>query len=399
MMLQHDIAIIGAGPVGIAAALSLEKAGRDVALIAPSERHFDSGRTAALMTPSLDFLDPLLPEGALEAIGAELAGIRIIDVTGGIFRAPTTTFRASEIDQDRFGLNLPNDALVELLESAAGRSEGVTRITASLTGMEQDHSSVTLELDNGDTIEARIVIGADGKHSRVRELSGIACRSWSYKQSALTFHISHERDHLDISTEFHTREGPFTLVPLADGKCSVVWMMRPDKAEALIGEPPQAFAKLAQETCHSLLGKLSLIGERALIPMSGLSASMLAKGRVALIGEAAHAFPPIGAQGLNLGIRDVRDLAKALDGASDAEAALRRYAAMRRTDVLLRTAAVDGLNRSLLAAFAPLDALRGFGMTMLASFSPLRKAVMRAGIGDAGGFLPRFGYGNKSAGR
>ncbi len=406
MIIQHDIAVVGGGPVGLTAALALAGAGRDVGLITPAETHFDKGRTAALMAPALELLGDLMPIGKLETVGATLAAIRIIDVTGALFRAPTLTFRAAEIGLDRFGLNIPNDRLVESLRQQVDATSGIKTVSAALLESEDQQGGLLLKLDNGQEISVRAAIAADGKRSAMRGLAGISTREWSYPQAALTFHVRHERDHLDTSTEFHTREGPFTLVPLSDGLSSVVWMMKPDRAQDLLAQKPAEFARAAQQTCQAILGRLTLASERALIPMSGLRASTMSKGRVALVGEAAHAFPPIGAQGLNLGIRDVRDLAKALDGGNDMDAAFRRYAAMRQADVMLRTAAVDALNRSLLAGFLPFDALRGLGMSALGSISPLRRAVMRLGIGNSASLFPfpvqaegSPVYGNRSAGR
>jgi 2-octaprenyl-6-methoxyphenol hydroxylase len=390
-----SIAVIGGGPVGLAAALALAEHGHEVALIAPAEARFDAGRTAAVMQPGLDLLGPLLPEGALENIGAELQGIRIIDVTGALLRAPTLTFRASEIGLDRFGLNLPNDKLVAVLREAAFRHEHIHLVDGMLDAIHETSSEIAVMLDTGQTIRAAVAIGADGKQSRLRSIAGIATRDWTYRQTALTFHLHHERDHLDISTEFHTREGPLTFVPLGKGLCSTVWMMRPERAEALLAMPEKEFAAEARRASHALLGGLTLASARGSIPMTGLSAADLAKGRIALVGESAHAFPPIGAQGLNLGLRDVRDLADLLKSGPLSPAELKRYAAKRRADVSLRTAAVDALNRSLLAGFLPFDALRGAGIGAIGAFSPLRRAVMRMGIGG----LPAMAQGKRSAGR
>ncbi len=358
------------------------------------------------MHPALELLSKLAPLEALEAIGAPLAGIRIIDVTGSLIRAPAITFRASEIGLDRFGLNLPNDRLVEVLAAEAAANDRIIWRDARLTGLSAHGEGVVLDLDDGGApLEADLAVGADGKTSPLRDLAGIAARRWSYPQTALTFHVRHQRDHFDISTEFQTREGPFTLVPLSDRLSSVVWMMKPDRAETLLALDDAAFAREAEQQSQRMLGKLTLASGRAAIPMGGLSASSLAKGRIALVGEAAHAFPPIGAQGLNLSLRDVRDLVTALSGSGDVAARLQRYASMRQADVALRTTAVDALNRSLISDFLPFDALRVLGMSAVGAFSPLRRAVMRAGIGDMAGLFPklperpRFLQGNRSAGR
>jgi 2-octaprenyl-6-methoxyphenol hydroxylase len=235
------------------------------------------------------------------------------------------------------------------------------------------------------------VVAADGQKSRLREAAGIEARRWSYPQSALTVILAHDRDHGDASTEFHTRDGPFTLVPLSGRRSSLVWVTKPERAAGLAELDDARLGLAIERQAHSLLGRTRVDGPRGMVPLSGLSVRRYATSRLALVGEAAHVFPPIGAQGLNLGFRDVaalRDAAveargRGLDPGSDA--ALRPYQRSRDLDVPLRRAAVDGLNRSLLSDLLPLDLARGAGLLLMSSFGPLRRAVMREGV------LPRFG--------
>jgi 2-octaprenyl-6-methoxyphenol hydroxylase len=392
IMKRLDLIVVGAGPIGLSMALSLEAAGHEVAIVAPEPR-FDAGRTAAVMAPSLDFLAPLLPPDALARIGWPLAGIRIIDATGALFRAPTITFRAAEMGLEHFGLNLPNDAMVHALEAAAA-ARGIQRFNAACVSLHETATGIEINLADGTALAANGIVGADGRNSVVREAAGISMRSWTYDQSALTFHIQHSVDHLDISTELHTREGPLTFVPLAQGQSSVVWMAKAATAQGLAELGEAAFLARLREASHALMGKVQLAGTQSLIPMSGLTARSFAKGRVALIGEAAHAFPPIGAQGLNLGLRDVRDLGESLRATDDIVKAFDSYARMRLGDVGLRTMAVDALNRSLLLGFLPVDALRSAGFAALSSIPMLKQTVMRLGIGQSRPFelpsLPGF---------
>jgi 2-octaprenyl-6-methoxyphenol hydroxylase len=257
------------------------------------------------------------------------------------------------------------------------------------------NGAATLALASGSSIRAPLVVAADGRKSQLREQAGIAARSWAYPQAALTTILAHDRDHRDTSTEFHTRSGPFTLVPLPGRRSSLVWVMRPSDAERLGGLADEALSLVIERQAQSLLGSMRIDGPRGLVPLSGLSVQHYRGSRLALVGEAAHVFPPIGAQGLNLGLRDVAALRDVVVDARDegedvgGAVALSRYQRSRALDVRLRSAAVDGLNRTLLTDFLPVDFARGVGLLALAGIGPLRRAAMREGIMPSAG-APRL---------
>jgi 2-octaprenyl-6-methoxyphenol hydroxylase len=312
----------------------------------------------------------------------------MIDATGRLLRAPTTMFRAAEAGQADFGVSLTNARIVALLAEAAAAHPSITVIPADATAVEPaSPGGFRLATDEGGTLDAPVLVAADGQRSMAREAAGIRVRQWSYPQTALTFVVTHARDHEDVSTELHTAEGPFTLVPNGPRQSTVVWMMAAERAERLMRLDDGAFAREAERTCRSILGRLTLAGGRGAYPMRGLLAERFAAPGLALVGESGHAFPPIGAQGLNLGFRDADTLAAAVAGvlaaggdlsAPDALAAWDRG---RRRDAGLRTAGVDLFNRSLLTWLAPVDALRGAGLAALRAIPPLRRAAMRLGMG------------------
>jgi 2-octaprenyl-6-methoxyphenol hydroxylase len=212
-------------------------------------------------------------------------------------------------------------------------------------------------------------------------------------------HLAHRLPHGDFSTEFHTRSGPFTLVPLppsaaAPNRSSLVWVMGKEEARRREELDDGALSREIERQSHSLLGAIRIEGERGFFPMARQIVPKIVGDRLALVGDAAHVLPPIGAQGLNLGLRDVKAIiACAIEARAEGRdiggpETLRAYEHARRADIALRTSAVDGLNRALLAHFAPLDFMRGAGLSTLSSIPPLRRLVMRAGIGPRLARLP-----------
>src|SRR3954453_802318 len=287
-----DVAVVGAGAVGAAAALALARDGVSPCLIGRSDMRPD-GRTVALLHGSIRLLEALGVWPALRPQAAPLVTMRIIDDSGSLFRPPPVAFQASEIGLEAFGWNIENTALVAGLIEAA-RAEPHLQLTSEDAGKTTLGEDVaTIALSGGSAVAARLVVAADGRNSRLREAAGIATRSWSYPQSALATHLSHERDHRDASTEFHTRSGPFTLVPMAGRRSSLVWVTNRHHAERLPKPNDPRRAGAIGRQAQSILGKMRVAGPRGLIPMSGLSVERYVADRLALVGEAAHVFPPI----------------------------------------------------------------------------------------------------------
>lgn len=384
---DEPLLIVGAGPVGLATALALDTAGLPVTLVAGRQRPADDGRAAAIMEDGLTFLDGIGAGEVIRRAGAPLTGIRIIDATNRLFRAPTVLFRATEIGERAFGSSLLTSGIVRLLAEEVARRPGITRLDRNVTRAEIISGKACLTLDDGQQLLVPLAIAADGRKSLLRESAGISSRAWSYPQSALTFAVKHSRDHDDISSEFHTAEGPFTLVPAGERQSTIVWMMQPSRAEGLMAAGPAVIAREAEATSRSLLGKLEVASTIGHYPMSGLSVDRMAAGPVLLVGETAHAFPPIGAQGLNLGLRDARDLARLLSrfagkvGELAGSPAVLAWDRDRRRDATVTTAGVDALNRSLLSSLLPVQLARGLAMSALGSSSPLRRVAMNLGMG------------------
>lgn len=378
-----DCLVVGGGAAGLASAIGLARAGLSVRVIGVPDAPRDDGRSAALFQSSLDFLGRLGIEERLKAYGAPLRAIRIVDITGALIRAPTTTFNSAEIGQEAFGWNIPNARIVEVLIAAARETSGLGVSGEFFDGVEDLGDRLRVTLVGGETLETRTLIGADGQKSRVREAAGINHRVKPYPQAAITCRLTHPKDHEDVSLEFHTREGPFTFVPVGDHASALVWIMKPEKAKAMLALSREALADAITRRSSAALGPVTIEGPIASVRLQKLIADALVSGRIALVGEAAHAFPPIGAQGLNLGLKDVEALVKRLGDAKrtddDLVAALAAYASDRKLDVEMRSAGVDLLNSALIADLLPLDLARAAGLAILRDVSPIRRLAMRIG--------------------
>lgn len=387
-MSKFEVAVIGGGLAGMIAAVALARGGRNVALVAPPAPKEDR-RTTALMDQSIRFLDRLTLWERLRPAAAPLASMRIIDGTNRLLRAPTTTFRSAEVGLDAFGYNFPNKALIDLLETAIAAEGNITRFTGMAETIGVAPDAVTVALADGEEIVADFAVGADGRKSKLRETVGIDVRTWSYPQSAMVLNFAHTLPHQNISTEFHAEHGPFTQVPLPGNRSSLVWVQNPSDAAARIELSLAELGNVVEERMQSILGKVAVEEGAQIWPLSGMMAHRFGKGRVALVGEAAHVFPPIGAQGLNLSLRDIMALSDLLSAraelpvAADAGSSFDRK---RRADIMTRTASVDLLNRSLLSDFLPVQVLRAAGLHVLSAIPPLRNIVMREGIEPGRGF-------------
>ena len=378
-----DISVVGAGPAGLVAGLACAKAGLRTVIIGPPSNPLD-GRTSALFGGSIDLLKTLGIWPDLAAVSEPIAGIRIVDASGGLVRAPELLFEAREAGMGAFGYNIPNAALTRALEAACAGS--LTRVVcAGVTDFDLGHDQVTLSSEAG-SVTARLAVAADGRSSASRRAARIEVSTWSYPQSAIVTTFSHHRDHRNISTELHRRVGPLTVVPGPGRTSNLVWIDTHEEIARLLALDDLSFGQELNNGLKGLLGTLSAFAPRQAFRLTGQTAQSLAKNRVVLVGEAAHVIPPIGAQGLNLSFRDAAALAEIAgeakrDGSNvGGDDMLSRYERARRADVGSRVFAVDLLNRSLLSNIPGVSLARGFGLFALAASPFLRARVMREGI-------------------
>ncbi len=384
--------VVGGGATGLTAAVALASAGIETTLVsvqAPTDN-----RTTALIASSVTALDTLGVWSRCGGHAAPLETMRIVDDSRRLWRAPEVCFSAQEIGLDAFGWNIENRHLLAALSSRAAEITTLMMVEDEAVTMRIGDAHVEVATHAGTAIRGRLLIGADGRGSRTRSLAGIATTRRGTGQTALTFNLSHTRAHKNISTEFHTEHGPFTLVPLPGLRSSLVCVVTRRDVQRLTHLNALALAEELERRAHSILGKFTVERGRGVFELAVETAAHLAAHRVVLVGEAAHTLPPIGAQGLNLGLRDAATIAEI---AGDARRAgkdvgapdvTQEYERRRRLDVASRTLAVDLLNRSLLSDFLPVQGARGLGLYALDRVGPLRRATMRAGVEAP--FAPRL---------
>jgi 2-octaprenyl-6-methoxyphenol hydroxylase len=380
-----DAIVVGGGPVGLTAAIALASCGVQTALIAPPRSGLDY-RTTALLHGSVAALKALGVWDACCSHAAPLRSIRLVDDTSRLLRAPEAYFLAEEIDLEAFGHNVENRYLLAALEARAKTLPSLVCIAGQAANVELAPGHATVVLKSGERLSGKLLVGADGRGSACRAAAGIALTRWGpASQYALTLSFTHTRTHQHASIEFHTEWGPFTLVPLPARRSSLVYVMNAADHQRVCTLSDRELGEEIENRSHSVLGKVEVEPGRGFFPLSTETAAAFSGLRLALLGEAAHVLPPIGAQGLNLGLRDAATLAElvaeAARNGSDIGASelLGRYDRMRRHDIMSRTVAVDLLNRSLLSDFLPWQATRGLGLFLMQQIAPLRRAAMREG--------------------
>jgi 2-octaprenyl-6-methoxyphenol hydroxylase len=409
---EFEAVIVGAGMTGATLALALASAGISVAIVDTqplstlTAPEFD-GRASAIAYANFRQWRAL---GVGEALAAQAQPIRSIMVTDG--PAPGASagsplpvflhFDAAEIadttapeGDEPLGWMLENRHIRAVLNAALERAGVTVFAPATVDALETTGALASVRLADGRGLRAPIVIGADGRGSRVRQAAQISVSGWTYAQSGVVATVALERPHDGVAHQYFLPGGPLAILPLTGDRASLVWTEKASRADALAQGSPQAFEAYLARRFGEMLGRPRLLGPRFTYPLKLQIADSLTAPRVALIGDAAHAVHPLAGQGLNMGLKDVAALAEVLVDARrigedfGGPLALERYARWRRFDAASLAVTTDLMSRLFSNDHPSVRAVRGVGMALVNRIAPARRLFMRdsgASLGD----LPRL---------
>ncbi len=348
-------------------------------------------RSTAFLQPARNTLKSAGIWAHLEDYATPLDIMRLADAGGETNKVrQVADFVAAEISDEPFAWNLPNWLLRREMQKRINELDTVT----FLTGVETKRITTRTDrayvhLSNQTQVDCKLVLAADGRNSPTRDMLEIKTKTWRFGQKAIVFSVSHPCSHDNISTEIHRSGGPFTVVPLHDVDdthfSAVVWMEKGPKAAALMALDDDIFMKTANARSCDILGDMKLASRRMIWPIISRLADKLYGPRTALIAEAAHVIPPIGAQGLNMSLTDIQcllDLSLESPDAMGGPVMLAAYQKARFGDIKMRVNGVNMLNRAAMTNSDTLKALRLKGLQTLHGFAPVRKSLMRKGLGS-----------------
>ena len=392
---RTEVAVGGAGFAGLALAIALRQALGDpfaVTVIDPTLAHAQSkdprasaiAAAARRLFEAIDVWDAVAPN-AQPILDMMVTDSKLDDAVRPTF----LTFGGDVEEGEPFAHMVENRHLVDALATKA-RDLGVDLRAGAVAGFENAGNVVDVSLADGEVISARLLVGADGAHSLIREQAGIAIHGWSYDQSAIVTTVAHEREHNGRADEHFLPAGPFAILPLTGKRCSIVWTENTREAQRIVALPDDEFHKELEKRFGLQLGELKVIGPRRAFPLGLFTARTFIGERLALIGDAAHIIHPIAGQGLNMGLRDVAALAEAIADAArlgldpGGPDVLERYQRWRRFDTMTMGIATDGLNRLFSNHSDVLRLARDIGLGLVERMPALKRMFIREAAGFTG---------------
>ena len=398
------VCILGAGPVGATLAATLAAAGLPTAVVDPQPlppmelAEFD-GRAYAVALTSKRLLEAAGVWDRLPVPPCPIHGIRVADGRPGEPPSPLSLhFRAADVGPEPFGFMVEARNLRVALNARLPLLPNL-RVFAPVeaAAVERDASGATIRLGSGETLRARLVVGAEGRNSPLRRGAGIRAAVLDYHQIGMVGAFAHERPHGNVALEQFLPNGPFAQLPLngpgsfgtamLPHASAYVWTDRTAIARRMLALPDEAFGHELRRRLGDHLGEVRPIGRRWSYPLSAMDVSRWTDTRLALVGDAAHGVHPIAGQGLNLGFRDVAALAEeaiaAWNGGGDpgAPAVLARYQARRRPDTLLMLSGMHALERLFGNDLMPVRLARRLGIAAVDRLPGLKRAFARQAMG------------------
>ena len=395
--IKGDILIAGGGLVGGTLACALAEGGFSVIVVDAQKPEdgldvaFD-GRASAIALSSKHVLDQLGLWSLMEPETQAISDIRVTDGNSPLF----LHYDHDDIGAEAFGYMVENRSIRKALYKRTRDFKNLQVCApARIEMLERDESGVRARLDDGTSVTARLVIGAEGRKSPTREAANIKLTGWSYEQTGIVCTVKHQYAHDGIAHEHFLPAGPFAILPLTENRSSIVWTERSALTDAIMALDDEAFLADLGSRFGDFLGSIEVIGPRWAYPLSLQYADRATDNRLALAGDASHGMHPIAGQGLNMGLRDVAALAEVLIdakrlGADPGDAlVLEKYERWRRFDNTLMLAMTDMLNRLFSNNVAPLRLARDVGLAAVNKMPPLKKLFMKHAMGTVGD-LPRL---------
>src|SRR5215831_5357698 len=390
-----DVLVGGAGFAGLALAIALRQAlgtAFTVAVVDPALAHAQSRdpRASAIAAAARRLFEAIEVWDAVASNAQPILDMVVTDSKlDDAVRPAFLTFGGDVEEGEPFAHMVENRHLIDALVARAKES-GVELHARTVAGFENATSTVDVALLGGPSISARLLVGADGAQSLIREQAGIATHGWSYDQSAIVTTIAHEREHNGRAEEHFLPAGPFAILPLTGKRCSIVWTETAREAERIVALPDDEFLDELEKRFGLQLGELKVVGPRRAFPLGLFTARTFIGERLALVGDAAHIIHPIAGQGLNMGLRDVAALAEAIADAArlgldpGAPDVLARYQRWRRFDTMTMSIATDGLNRLFSNHSDLLRFARDIGLGLVERMPALKRMFIREAAGFTG---------------